>query len=57
MSDSAPTPVSGGLVLKSSGGATITVNDTGIYIQNGKGASIVMAGPTVTINNGALVIT
>lgn len=47
----------GGIMLKSTAGATIIVNDTGIYIQNGKGASIVMAGPTVTINNGALVIT
>ncbi|GJQ57329.1 MAG: baseplate assembly protein [Candidatus Scalindua sp. AMX11] len=48
---------SGGIMLKSATGATIIVNDTGIYIQNGKGASIVMTGPTVTINNGALVIT
>ena len=47
----------GGLMLKSATGATIIVNDTGIYIQNGKGASLVMTGPTVTINNGALVIT
>jgi len=47
----------GGLILKSATGASIIVNDTGIYIQNGKGASLVMAGPTVTINNGALVIT
>ena len=47
----------GGIMLKSTTGATIIVNDTGIYIQNGKGASIVMAGPTVTINNGALVVT
>jgi len=46
----------GGIMLKSATGATIIVNDTGIYIQNGKGASIVMAGPTVTINNGALVV-
>jgi uncharacterized protein involved in type VI secretion and phage assembly len=46
----------GGIMLKSTTGATIIVNDTGIYIQNGKGASIVMAGPSVTINNGALVI-
>ena len=46
----------GGLMLKSATGATIIVNDTGIYIQNGKGASIIMTGPTVTINNGALVI-
>jgi uncharacterized protein involved in type VI secretion and phage assembly len=47
----------GGITLKSTTGAFITVNDTGIYIQNGKGASIVMTGPTTTINNGALVIT
>jgi uncharacterized protein involved in type VI secretion and phage assembly len=47
----------GGIMLKSTTGATIIVNDTGIYIQNGKGASIIMAGPTVTINNGALVVT
>jgi uncharacterized protein involved in type VI secretion and phage assembly len=47
----------GGIMLKSTTGASIIVNDTGIYIQNGKGASIVMVGPTVTINNGALVIT
>jgi uncharacterized protein involved in type VI secretion and phage assembly len=46
----------GGIMLKSTTGATIIVNDTGIYIQNGKGASIVMAGPTVTVNNGALVV-
>ena len=46
----------GGIMLKSTTGATIVVNDTGIYIQNGKGASIVMTGPTVTVNNGALTI-
>jgi uncharacterized protein involved in type VI secretion and phage assembly len=46
----------GGIMLKSTTGATLIVNDTGIYIQNGKGASIVMTGPTVTINNGALVV-
>jgi hypothetical protein len=38
-------------------GATLIVNDTGIYIQNGKGASIVLVGPTVTVNTGALVVT
>ena len=47
----------GGIMLKSTTGATIIVNDTGIFIQNGKGASIIMTGPTVTINNGAMVIT
>ena len=46
----------GGIMLKSATGAMIIVNDTGIYIQNGKGASIVMVGPAVTINNGALAI-
>ena len=46
----------GGVMLKSTTGASIIVNDTGIYIQNGKGASIVMTGPTVTVNNGALVV-
>jgi|ERR1051325_9911008 len=43
----------GGIMLKSATGATLIVNDTGIYIQNGKGASIVMVGPSVNINNGA----
>ena len=47
----------GGIILKSTTGATLIVNDTGIYIQNGKGASIIMVGPTVTINAGAMVIT
>lgn len=47
----------GGIMLKSTTGASIIVNDTGIYIQNGKGASIVMTGPTVTVNDGALVVT
>jgi uncharacterized protein involved in type VI secretion and phage assembly len=46
----------GGIMLKSATGATLIVNDTGIYIQNGKGASIVMTGPTVTVNAGALTI-
>ena len=46
----------GGIMLKSTTGATLIVNDTGIYIQNGKGASIVMVGPSVTINNGAFTV-
>lgn len=56
ISDSAPTPVSGGIILKSSSGATIVVNDSGIYIQNGKGASIDMIGLSVMINKLALVV-
>jgi uncharacterized protein involved in type VI secretion and phage assembly len=53
----------GGIILKSTAGASIIVNDTGIYITNGQGASLVMTGPaltitagTVNINEGALVI-
>lgn len=56
ISDSAPTPISGGITLKSATGAMIVVNDSGIYINNGKGASIMMVGPTITVNNGALVV-
>jgi hypothetical protein len=46
----------GGILIKSSTGAFILVNDTGIFIQNGKGASIVMTGPAVNINQGALTV-
>jgi hypothetical protein len=54
ISDAAPSPVTGGIMLKSTTGAMIVVNDSGIYIQNGKGASITLIGPAVMINNGAL---
>ncbi len=46
----------GGIMLKSSTGATIVINDLGIIIQNGKGASISLTGPSVDINNGALTV-
>lgn len=46
----------GGIMIKSATGAMLIVNDTGIYIQNGKGASIIMTGPTVNINTGALTV-
>jgi uncharacterized protein involved in type VI secretion and phage assembly len=47
----------GGFLLKTTTGALISISDVGITISNGKGATIVMAGPTVTINAGALVVT
>jgi len=47
----------GGIVLKSTSGAFISVSDVGIYISNGQGAIITLIGPTVTINEAALVIT
>ncbi|MFY9553191.1 MAG: phage baseplate assembly protein V [Blastocatellia bacterium] len=56
ISDMPPSPATGGIILKSTTGAMIVVNDSGIYINNGKGASIMMVGPNVTINNGALVV-
>jgi hypothetical protein len=56
ISDMPPSPATGGIMLKSTTGAMIVVNDSGIYISNGKGAMITMVGPTVTINNGALVV-
>lgn len=47
----------GGILLKTTTGALISVNDIGITISNGKGATIVLAGPSVTVNQGALVVT
>ena len=47
----------GGILLKSTAGASISISTTGIIIQNGQGATITMTGPTITLNNGALAIT
>ena len=54
--DAAPTSTSGGIVLKSANGAMIVVNDTGIYINNGKGAEITLLGATVDINKGGFTV-
>ncbi|MGC2403626.1 MAG: phage baseplate assembly protein V [Acidobacteriaceae bacterium] len=56
ISDAAPTPVTGGIVLKSTTGAMIVVNDTGIYISNGQGATITLIGPAVDVNIGGLTV-
>jgi hypothetical protein len=56
LSDSVPTPVTGGIVLKGASGAMIVVNETGIYISNGQGATITLIGPVVDINLGALTV-
>jgi hypothetical protein len=50
-------PPAGGILIKTLAGALISVNDLGITISNGKGASILMQGPSVIINAGALVVT
>ena len=46
----------GGIILKSATGATIIVNDIGITIDNGKGATIELLGPSVDINKGGMKI-
>ena len=46
----------GGIQLTTTTGARIVVNDLGIIIDNGKGGSIEMIGPSVTINKGALAV-
>ncbi len=57
ISDMPPTPVTGGIIIQSTTGAMIVVNDSGIYINNGKGATVELIGPTVMINKIALTIT
>jgi len=47
----------GGVLLKTTTGATLTMNDTGITFNNGKGAIIAMVGNVVTVNGGALTVT
>ena len=57
----APSPViataAGGVVITAADGATITLDERGIVIDNAKGARIVLAGPTVDVNAGALAVT
>jgi hypothetical protein len=56
VSDAPPSPVTGEIVLKSVSGAMIVVNETGIYISNGQGATITLVGPAVDINIGGLTV-
>jgi uncharacterized protein involved in type VI secretion and phage assembly len=44
----------GGILLKTATGAMIAINETGITISNGQGATILMNGPVVNVNTGAL---
>ncbi|GII88904.1 baseplate assembly protein [Sphaerisporangium siamense] len=46
-----------GITLRASSGASIVINDAGIVLSNGKGASVSLAGQTVTVNDGAFTIT
>jgi hypothetical protein len=56
ISDLPPSPATGGIILRSLSGAMIVVNDSGIYISNGKGATIAMVGKQIDFNLGALTI-
>ena len=56
ISDMPPTPATGGIILKSTTGAMIVVNDSGIYLSNGKGAIMTMIGTAIDFNGGALTI-
>jgi uncharacterized protein involved in type VI secretion and phage assembly len=51
----APGPA-GGILIQTTSGAMIAVNDVGITISNGKGAVLTLTGPTVDVNLGALTI-
>jgi uncharacterized protein involved in type VI secretion and phage assembly len=46
----------GGIMLRTSSGALLTINDVGITISNGKGATVTLNGPSVSVNNGALMV-
>jgi len=48
------TPGKGGITLETSGGQKVVLSAAGIEIDNGKGASIKLAGNTVSINGDAL---
>lgn len=46
----------GGIMIQTATGATISISDVGIVISNGKGAVISMLGPSVDINAGAMTV-
>jgi len=45
-----------GITLQTPSGAKLVINDEGITISNGRGATIELVGNTVTVNSGALSI-
>ena len=47
----------GGILLKTSSGAFISLSDTGIILNNGQGATIAMTSVSVMVNAGALEVT
>lgn len=53
MLSDAPGPT-GGILLQTASGGLISITDEGMTLSNGKGASITLRGPAVTVNEGAL---
>ncbi len=49
-------PGTGGILLKSASGASILINETGIVITNGQGASVTLTQNITDLNAGALTI-
>ena len=47
----------GGILLKTTAGAMLSMSSTGIVISNGQGATISLVGPSVQVNQTALVVT
>lgn len=47
----------GGILIRSANGASISVSDAGITLDNGRGATIKLEGPSVDVNSGALKVT
>jgi uncharacterized protein involved in type VI secretion and phage assembly len=47
----------GGVLLKSTSGAFVSVSTAGVVINNGQGAVITLTGVAVTVNGGALIVT
>ena len=46
----------GGILIQTTGGAKISVTDSGITISTGKGATLSLQGDTVDVNSGALTV-
>jgi uncharacterized protein involved in type VI secretion and phage assembly len=46
----------GGVLLRSTSGAFVSVSNAGIVLSNGKGAVITLTGAAVTVNGGALIV-
>ena len=45
-----------GILLEAQGGAYIQIDEKGVTIGNGQGASIVLIGDEVDINEGRLIV-